>query len=47
MIGSLKPDYTGKCLVLTEESENEEDDIFSADLYKLLVFLIFVCEKSL
>ena len=26
------PLYTGECLVSTEESESEEDDIFSTDL---------------
>ena len=46
-IGSLKPDYTGECLFLTDENKSKEDDIFSADLQELLVFLIFVGEKSL
>ena len=46
-IGSLKPNYTGVCLISTDESESEENDIFSLDLWKLLVFSIFVCKKNL
>ena len=46
-IGSLKPDCIGKYLFSTDESESEENDIFSSDLLELLIFLIFVCKKSL
>ena len=44
-IGSLKVDYTGECLLSTNEGESEGNDIFSADLKELLVFLIFDCTK--